>query len=393
MNVVIISDSDRRYGASRSMLLLVNQLKQQYGHQVTITVLLVGGSWRLKKLVEGYKCKAYKVAYWPYAQSYSDNLLYNVFKRIVCWGLYWFGRQIGVTLVGNIKAVKEADIIHCNSSRVDLGAIISRKLKKPLIWHIREFGEIDFSLFYYRQDYIKLMNKAQAIIAVSSAVATHWVKKGIKKNLTVSVYNGVFPIQRTEGTTNPHLIRFLVLGRIDEKKGQGDVIRACARLPKSYRDRMRIDLIGGGKKRYVEKVKASIKDCDLEDIIRLKGYCNNPSEIMKDYDVGITCSRKEAFGRVTAEYMMAGLAVIASDSGANTEIIRDGIDGLLYTEGDEESLCEKIKYMMDNYELIRRFGDSGCSRAAECFSAERHARAVYSIYEKIYCTSEALEGR
>ena len=53
------------------------------------------------------------------------------------------------------------------------------------------------------------------------------------------------------------------------------------------------------------------------------------------------CSRSEGFGRVTAEYMMAELPVLASDTEANPELIREGIDGYLYKFNDIEDMTDK----------------------------------------------------
>ena len=65
-------------------------------------------------------------------------------------------------------------------------------------------------------------------------------------------------------------------------------------------------------------------------------------------------SKNEAFGRVTVEYMLQNLAVIASDAGANSEIIENGVSGLLYRLGDVDDLARKmIMYLEDKDTCFR----------------------------------------
>ena len=39
------------------------------------------------------------------------------------------------------------DLIHSNSSVIDVGGYISRKIGVRHIWHLRDFGELDYSLY------------------------------------------------------------------------------------------------------------------------------------------------------------------------------------------------------------------------------------------------------
>jgi glycosyltransferase involved in cell wall biosynthesis len=44
-------------------------------------------------------------------------------------------------------------------------------------------------------------------------------------------------------------------------------------------------------------------------------------------NIGLMCSRDEAFGRVTIEFMLHKMPVIASNSGANPELVINRING------------------------------------------------------------------
>ena len=86
--------------------------------------------------------------------------------------------------------------------------------------------------------------------------------------------------------------------------------------------------------------------------INFLGSINDVHERLGNYQIGLMCSRAEGFGRVTAEYMHAQLGVIASDSGANPELIQDGVNGLLFKSGDAKSLSECILRLYNNREFL-----------------------------------------
>ena len=81
--------------------------------------------------------------------------------------------------------------------------------------------------------------------------------------------------------------------------------------------------------------------------------------------------------------MMAGLCVIASDTGANKELIEDGESGLIYQYGNTESLVNTIKKCIDNPEDRCRIAKCGCIRANQEFTAERNAKRICEIYKSI----------
>ena len=66
-------------------------------------------------------------------------------------------RLIGRLLVNNIATLQSIeslrqfspDIIHSNSSTLAIGYYTARFLRVPHIWHIREYGALDFNYYYY----------------------------------------------------------------------------------------------------------------------------------------------------------------------------------------------------------------------------------------------------
>lgn len=85
---------------------------------------------------------------------------------------------------------------------------------------------------------------------------------------------------------------------------------------------------------------------------------------------------QEGLGLVLLEAMASGLPVIASRSGGISQVIQDGINGLLFEEKNSEELAEKLNFLLENdaerQKLIQK-GDETVERYDYRFLAERYA--------------------
>ena len=93
-----------------------------------------------------------------------------------------------------------------------------------------------------------------------------------------------------------------------------------------------------------------------------------PQERLRDYyvaaDVTVLPSYYESFGMVALEAMACGSAVIASRVGGLQTTVRDGVTGLLVSEGDPCALAKTIARVLDDSALRWRLGREGVRWAA-----------------------------
>ncbi len=383
IHILFISDGDGKYGASQSMKQLISGLLE-YCEGVEISVVLPARV----KAADYYRqlgCHTYRIMYEPFYQSIMEEKWKMPFKFIIRGTEYLLGRCFGIFCLSRKMDMGAIDIIHSNSSREDFGAMLALKYNKPLIWHIREFGDKDFKCFSFRRNYIELMNEsAWKFIAVSDIVQRHWIKKGLNAGKFSRVYDGVVTnTKKKVEYARDKKIKFVMLGALRETKGQYQVIQACRLMTKRERAKLSIDIIGGGTRAYTGKLNRMIKELKLESVIHLLGYRNDMGSSLSRYDCGFMCSKSEAFGRVTAEYMMAGLPVIASNTGANPEIVMEKENGVLYQWNDIRDLKRKIVFMLDNPELLGQMGEKARNYAESHFSVKLDAGFIYKEYLEI----------
>lgn len=226
----------------------------------------------------------------------------------------------------------------------------------PHIMHIREFGYEDFDCCTYRYKYNKYISKyTNRFLAISKAVAKSWISRGVTKEKVQILYDGVdiYSIKIKNNYNNDKKLKIIIAGGICEAKGQYYAIEALSYLPEQIKKNVYLDIAGWDDPKYLKKLEKLIKECGLESQVKFLGTRNDLYEIYKEYDVGLTCSRAEGFGRVTAEYMYAGLCVIGSNMGATPELIEDNKDGLIYDYQNIHELSRCIERIYNDRELLR----------------------------------------
>ena len=70
------------------------------------------------------------------------------------------------------------------------------------------------------------------------------------------------------------------------------------------------------------------------------------------------------------EYLSMGLPTVASAVGGVTDVIEDGVDGLLVKPGDVKDLEEKLEWIILNPERAKEIGENGRRTAIEKYSYE-----------------------
>ena len=116
---------------------------------------------------------------------------------------------------------------------------------------------------------------------------------------------------------------------------------------------------------------------NLKKIAHIIGHIDDVFSALETMNIGVVSARDEAFGRVTIEYMLMHMPVVASDSGANPELIESGKTGYLYQFGNVEQLADQIEQYIHQPELLQTQGNKAAHKAKSEFSAWRNAEHIY----------------
>jgi glycosyltransferase involved in cell wall biosynthesis len=170
------------------------------------------------------------------------------------------------------------------------------------------------------------------------------------------------------------------VARLTEEKGHLTLLRSVLRLKKEGVP-FHLHLVGDGALR--EALERFIRGHDLAGQVSLWGRQDHPERWMEASDVLVLASPQEPFGLVLLEGMRAGKPVIAASAGGVPEIVVHGRTGLLFRPDDDGDLADKMKELLENEDLQRRFGVAGWERWRAVFSLESMSRRMAGLYDRL----------
>jgi len=284
------------------------------------------------------------------------------------------------------------DIVYSNTATVCVGGLASRLVGRPHIWHLHEFGLEDQALSFLFGDNasLALINRLSSrCICVSHALASKYAQSidpskivVIYPSMHLALKDGTDSTQFESCVTSRKRFRCVIVGTLMEGKGQGESVLAFARLREIGID-AELLVVGDGLPDYCHFLGGLVRSNQLEDRVTFVGQVRDALTPMRSSDAVLVCSKSEAFGRVTIEGMFVGKPVIGARSGATAELIQDGVNGLLYNQGDPSDLAAKIEYLYKNPGIANELGRNGQSWVEKCFTQERYAGELIAVLKSL----------
>lgn len=191
--------------------------------------------------------------------------------------------------------------------------------------------------------YRKFYARRCKIVTLSNADKESWQKKFLSSEVRCIPNPVTLPKSTPSSLENK---RILAVGRLAGQKGFDLLIKAWAKIEKSYPD-WKLRIVGSG--RWEKRLLQLIAQLGIEQ--RIEMLPATP-EIIKEYqDASIYAlsSRYEGFGLVLVEAMQQGLPVVSFDCPHGPrEIVSHGETGLLVPNGDVDAFAEALSTMISN---------------------------------------------
>jgi glycosyltransferase involved in cell wall biosynthesis len=316
-----------------------------------------------------------------------------------------------IKLINKIKP----DIVHLNSTKVSiLGSIAYFFLYN---FYSKSTFDIRHSTFLYtahgwvfnepmgklKKIFYKYAEKLSAsaknkIICVSEFDRQTAIKEKIapEKKL-ITIHNGIAPIvfySREEAINKINsIIRnselgirdYLIasIGNLYPTKGYEYAIKAVHLLINNSRlttpdSQLLYIIFGEGEDR--PKLESLIKKYGLEKNIILAGRVPDASRLLKAFDIYLCSSVKEGLSYTLIEAMQAGLPIVATRVGGNTELVEDSKSGLIAKPADPEDLADKISILIKNLSFCEKLSIAADRSASADFCVDRMLEQTKKIY-------------
>lgn len=272
-------------------------------------------------------------------------------------------------------------IVYTNSICIPWGAYAALLLKKPHIWHIKEFGVKDhnFQFIFDFSEIKRIIAQTSSLILFNSHAVEKDFLQGIAcKTPTKTLYYNVHIEPRKLKVKVPSLykntssLKLILVGNVYPTKGQLEALQAVTELNKRS---IPVELVILGQlneeSTYYKELMRYVQQNNLHNVY-FHAYVPNPYPYMNQADVVLMCSKLEAFGKVTVEAMLLKKVVIGANTGGTKEIIQEGKNGFLYKQGNSLDLAQKILRLNKDRLLLTTVGKTAQQSAIKSFATNSY---------------------
>ncbi|MDR2147159.1 MAG: glycosyltransferase [Tannerella sp.] len=311
---------------------------------------------------------------WPFLlQLYFDR---SIIKQIKSSGKKLVLQEIpfDVPPYGQLSYFKQHPVYDENIKL--LSGSVSFNLRARFIMHIRKY----------------LYSRADGALNYISNSKDFLLGYGIDEQRIYVTFNSsdTTTLQKTKETVNsmppllPPMLRVIHIGRLVKWKRVDLLIDAFSTVLSSIKD---VELLVVGDGPELEPLKKQAKNLNITSSVRFAGGVYDPETLGKFMLESSIYVLAGMGGLSINDAMTYGLPVICSVcDGTEKDLVRDGQNGFFFTVGDAADLADKMMILLNNKELIKKFG----KKSEEIITNEIN---IDTVSERYYRAFKDIIGR
>lgn len=243
-----------------------------------------------------------------------------------------------------------------------------------------------------------LLRRASQVVAVSAHLYQELLdQRTVRPGVAVHIPNGVDtgrfgaeydlePLRRELGL-EPHHRVILNVGGLRRVKDHPTLLRALRHLLEERSD-VRVVLVGGeyheGSRIELDRLAESLGVCHAlvhagvrEDIPRFLSLC----------DIYVNTSTFEGMSNTILEAMASRKPVVATTVGGNSELLQDGVTGILFPPGDHAGLAARLGELLRDPLRCRAIGAEARAWVESTHPMERMVEANCALYRETWAAA------
>lgn len=290
------------------------------------------------------------------------------------------------------------DIIHSNSSMLQVGGIAAFLAGRPHIWHVREITQHPKILNVFLS--IVLAKLSTKILCITKAVKDSYISlDGFKKkaeilydSLDLTPYPGIKNSQALKkelGIEDGFRVVGTV-GRINFTKGHSTLLRAAQKVLQSF-PRTVFLIVGSADERFghhsvLEELKGLAERLKIKQRVIFTGFRKDIYDVISLMDIFVLPSVKpEGLGLSLVQAMVLGKPVIATAQGGPLEIIDNHKTGILVPPNNPRILRNTIVDLLKDPKKREEIGKAGQRMVSQRFDFEKsgYMRKLEVLYYQV----------
>lgn len=264
---------------------------------------------------------------------------------------------------------RDFDVIQCHFGAVGLKAALLRRagaIRGALVTAFHGEDIVNYPRRFRGNLYQPLFDEGDLFLPISDRWNAELIAMGCPPRRIRRHRMGIDPGQfpgpgRSERGPSGRPVRILTIGRLVEKKGVEDAIRAIATLSIDW------EYVVAGDGPLRPRLQALARTLGIANRIHFQGECTQQQAVslLDHADLFVAPSVTGSDGDIEGipvsimEAMASGLPVVSTLHGAIPELVADNASGYLVAEHDIENLARRIGALAADAGLRERMGRAG----------------------------------
>lgn len=227
------------------------------------------------------------------------------------------------------------------------------------------------------------------LVGNSNAVVDYYREVGVPEDRLAMIYSGIANEEppdvdpaaiRAEFGFGPNDPLVLFAGRLAPQKAVDDLLTALDVL-QHVEPNLRTLIVGDGPLR--DRLRAMSHAFQLDDRVKFLGHRNDVPRLLAAADMLVLPSLYEGLPNVVLEAMRFRKPVIATDAPGTTELVVDGVTGLLVPRQLPTALAKAIRDLARDPARRQTLGEAGRARVEAEFTIHQMIDQFANLYETI----------
>ena len=317
--------------------------------------------------------------YYPRIITFPRNILKEWSGKLLYAGIRRTVRQL-------VKEGFDFDIIHAHHAFPDgyAGLLLNEDYKKPLIVTVHGM-DLQNTIHHNRSCFNavkRVLEGANQVITVSSKLQRLAYKVGISANIVV-VGNGIPDsiIHKPHACNTDEDLIMVSVSNLIITKGLDYNLKAVAALQTKFPN-LQYHIVGSGSEQ--KNLINLAEELGISDQVSFLGAISHEDVFKKMANCQILSlpSWSEGFGLVYIEAMSQGKPVIGCNGEGIEDVIQHGVNGMLVSPKDVDSLVEAIDFLISRPDEANQMGQRARETVMQDYTWGKIVQKLIKIYKQ-----------
>ncbi|HJQ10493.1 MAG TPA: glycosyltransferase family 4 protein [Gemmatimonadaceae bacterium] len=306
---------------------------------------------------------------------------------------FWLKRPIDPTAVRRLMQLfvrHKIDVVHSHEFTMAVyGAAAAKLLGIPHVLTMHGSQTVNRAL--RRRIALRwAMRRSAHSVAVSNATQDQFSRElGVRANAFTVIHNGVpvtagnaEQVRKEFGCTGDEIV-MLAVGNLDTRKNHRLLLEAVVLLEsEGLTVPWKVIIAGGRGGDQHSHLRDYVRSHGLEDRVHIVTGRNDIADLQAITDIFVMPSLWEGLPMAMLEAMVAGKAIIASETAGIPEAIVNGREGILVPPGDLQAFASSLRILLTDAERRRTLAAAAQERATREFTVQVMTERYLGLYTR-----------